>query len=134
MSFDEALARRIRDLLAHRDDVDEKRMFGGIAFLLTGRMFCGLATDDLMVRVGPAFHEAALARPHARPMDFTGRPMVGYVYVAPAGLKGEGLREWVEAGLSFVETLPEKKKAAAKKKVATKKKVAAKKKAAARPR
>jgi TfoX/Sxy family transcriptional regulator of competence genes len=61
--------------------VTEKKMFGGIAFLLDGAMFCGVSGGDLMVRVGAEAHEAALARPHARPMDFTGRPMKGYVFV-----------------------------------------------------
>lgn len=128
VSFDETLGSRIRDLLDARDDVDERRMFGGIAFLLTGRMFCGVVGDDLMVRVGPERYEPAMAEPHVRAMDFTGKPFVGYVYVAPAGVKTKAaLQRWVESGLEFASTLPIKgaKKQSAKKKAS--KKQAAKK-------
>lgn len=107
MAFDEQLGIRIRDLLETRPDIDEQRMFGGIAFLVEGRMFCGIVGDDLMVRVGPERYAAALARKHVRAMDFTGRPFVGYVYVAKQGIASEAsLREWVDAGLSFASTLP----------------------------
>lgn len=109
MAYDEKLADRIRQAVGPRPDVTERRMFGGIAFLLDGKMFCGVATEDLMVRVGPAGHERALSRPHARPMDFTGRPMVGYVYVAPAGLRTiAAVRRWTEEAIAFVATVPAK--------------------------
>ncbi|MBM3216980.1 TfoX/Sxy family protein, partial [Candidatus Poribacteria bacterium] len=85
MPYDENLAERIRRVVAGRHGVTEKRMFGGLAFLLDGKMFCGIANSDLMVRVGPERYEAALSLPHVRPMDFTGRPMTGYVYVGPEG-------------------------------------------------
>jgi len=81
-------------------------MFGGLAFLLGGKTFCGIVKNDLMVRVGPGRYEEALAAPHARPMDFTGRPLTGYVFVAPAGTRKEAaLREWVDQGIAFVSTL-----------------------------
>jgi TfoX/Sxy family transcriptional regulator of competence genes len=106
MAHDEALADRIRRALGHRPDVVERKMFGGLAFLLDGRMFCGIVKDELMVRVGPERYHAALAGPHVRPMDFTGRPMNGYVYVAPGGLKTErSMRRWVEQGAAFVGTV-----------------------------
>ena len=112
MAYDEALAGRIRTVLAKRRGVDEKRMFGGIAFLLGGHMFCGVVKDDLMVRLGPDRHEAALTEPHVRPMDFTGRPMKGYVFVAPAGCRADAaLARWVGLGVEFVAKLPAKTKA-----------------------
>jgi TfoX/Sxy family transcriptional regulator of competence genes len=107
MSYDEKLADRIRRALGPRDDVEERKMFGGLAFLRGGRMFCGIAKDDLMVRVGPEGYEEALEKPHVRPMDFTGRPMKGYVFVAPAGRRTDAaLRAWVNLSASFVGTLP----------------------------
>jgi TfoX/Sxy family transcriptional regulator of competence genes len=109
MAYDEALANRTRDAIGPRKGVSEKKMFGGVAFLLDGKMFCGIANEDLMVRVGPEHHAASLARPHVRPMDFTGRPMNGYVYVGPKGTKTtEAVRTWVELGVAFVATVPAK--------------------------
>jgi len=81
-------------------------LFGGLAFLLNGRMFCGVVKDDLMVRVGPERHKAALAEAHVRPMDFTGRPMNGYVFVGPGGSRTEkAIKRWVDKGAAFVATL-----------------------------
>src|SRR5215831_186013 len=101
MSFDEGLAHRIRDTVSS-EGVAEKKMLGGIAFLLGGHMFCGIAKDDLMVRVGPDRYAEALRQPHARPMDFTGRPMNGYVFVAPPGYESDAaLERWVRWGLDF---------------------------------
>ena len=81
-------------------------MFGGLAFLRDGRMFCGILKDDLMVRVGPECHEAALAEAHARPMDFTGRPMNGYIFVSPGGSRTEkAIKKWVDQAAAFVATL-----------------------------
>lgn len=109
MAYDETLAQRIRELLADKHSVVEKKMFGGIAFMLRGNMCCGIVRDDLMVRVGPERHEEALAQPHARPMDFTGRPMRGMVYVTPEGCRtDEALKRWVELGVKFAATLPPK--------------------------
>lgn len=109
MAYDQGLAQRLRELLEEQMNVTEKTMFGGVAFLLHGSMFVGIVKNDLMVRVGPAEHEAALARPHARPMDFAGRPMKGYVYLAPEGIESDAaLAEWVHLALRFVATLPPK--------------------------
>jgi TfoX/Sxy family transcriptional regulator of competence genes len=107
--FDEFLGGRIRSALATRDDVVEKRMFGGLAFMVGGNMAVGVIGSDLMVRVGPEADAEALARPHARPMDFSGRPMKGYVYVAPEGVDtDEALAAWVDRGVQFASHLPAK--------------------------
>lgn len=109
MAYDEMLAQRIRMALAGRDGVTERKMFGGIAFMVGGNMCCGVVGDDLMVRVGPERHEQALARPHVRPMDFTGRPMKGMAYVAPAGCRAEAdLAAWVDMAADFAASLPHK--------------------------
>jgi len=95
------LAERVRRLLAPRKDFTEKRMFGGVCFLLAGKMCCGTLRDDLVVRVSPERYQQALGERHARPMDFTGRPIRGFVYVAPAGYrKDEDLAKWVERGVA----------------------------------
>ena len=112
MAYDRALALRIHKALARRRGVTEKAMFGGLAFLLQGRMFCGIVGDELMVRVGPDAHAGALARRHVRPMDFTGRPMKGYVFVAAKGLRSAAaLARWVSAGADFVARLGPKRRA-----------------------
>ena len=109
MSFDKGLAQRIRDVLLDQDGLVEKRMFGGIAFMVYGNMACGVVREDLMVRVGPDAYEGALGQPHARPMDFTGRPMRGMVYVDGAGLEEEDdLAAWVLRGVNFAMSLPPK--------------------------
>lgn len=107
MAFDEDLADRIREITDPLKNITEKKMFGGIAFMVGGKMAVGIIGEDLMVRVGPDDHEAALKRAHVRPMDFTGRPMKGYVYVAPEGIRTKAqLAKWVDRGLSFARTLP----------------------------
>jgi TfoX/Sxy family transcriptional regulator of competence genes len=109
MAYDEALAERIRGALAGRDGLTERKMFGGIAFMLNGNMACGIVGDDLMVRVGADGHDDALAQPHARPMDFAGRPMRGMIYVAPAGIEADAnLQRWVDRGAAFAGSLPPK--------------------------
>ena len=109
MSYDEKLAERIHPILQRRHGVTDKKMFGGLAFLLDGRMCCGVIDQDLVVRVGPDRYDGALRRPHTRPMDFTGRPLTGYVYVSPAGCRSdESLAEWISWGADFVATLPAK--------------------------
>ena len=109
MAFDEGLAERIRELLRDRKGVDERRMFGVLAFMLDGRMFVGILGDALMARVGPASYAKALAQKHVREMDFTGRPMKGYVFVAPEGIESDAALEgWVGRCAKFVETLPPK--------------------------
>lgn len=112
MSFDEALATRVRRVLAPRSDVTERRMFGGVCFLVNGSMACGIVKAELCVRVGPDRHEQALAAPHARPMDFTGRPMRGFVYVGAKGLVGSAaLRKWVTLGIQYALSTPQSKHA-----------------------
>lgn len=109
MAYDEGIADRVRAVVAGRDDIDEKPMFGGLCLLAHGNMFAGVQSDTLMLRVGPDAHEEALGGPHARVMDFSGRPMRGFVYVDPPGFASEAqLREWVGLSLAFVDTLPAK--------------------------
>lgn len=109
MAYDEKLAARVRKALAGHKGLSEKRMFGGLAFMLHSKMCCGVLRDDLVVRVGPERHERALSRAHARPMDFTGRPLKGYVFVGPEGLKTKNvLSKWVGEAIDFVSSLPEK--------------------------
>jgi TfoX/Sxy family transcriptional regulator of competence genes len=104
--YDEALAERIRTQLFGRTDVEEKRMFGGLTFMVAGNMCVGIVEEDLMVRVGPDRHEKALARPHARPMDFTKRTPKGFVFVGPEGVARDGdLQRWVTWAIDFVESL-----------------------------
>jgi TfoX/Sxy family transcriptional regulator of competence genes len=110
MAYDEGLAERIRTILDGEAGVSEKKMFGGVAFLLDGKMFVGIVKHDLMVRVGPDAHARALERRHVRPMDFTGKPMTGYVYVAPDGVsEDDELESWVRAGADFVRTMTKAK-------------------------
>ncbi|MCC6431001.1 MAG: TfoX/Sxy family protein [Gemmatimonadaceae bacterium] len=110
MAIDEGLAQRIREALGSAR-VTERKMFGGIAFMSRGHMFVGIAKQRLMVRVGPAAYDDALRKPHVREMDFTGRPLRGYVYVDAEGIeRDEDLAEWVGAGLAFVGTLPAKQR------------------------
>lgn len=107
MAFDEKLADRIRHILIDTDGVSEKKMFGGIAFLLNGHMCVGIVGDRLMVRTGPDAYQSALARPHVSLMDFTGRPMKGMIYVAPEGISDRRkLASWIRAGLDFASSLP----------------------------
>jgi len=109
MAYDEGLAERLRDVFADRRDVVEKKLFGGMAFMLRGHMCVGIVDDALMARVGPDQYEDALKRPHAREMDFTGRPMKGFVYVSPEGFESDkDLQRWVSTCRRFVETLPPK--------------------------
>jgi TfoX/Sxy family transcriptional regulator of competence genes len=113
MAFDENLAERIRKALGGRRDVSEKKMFGGIAFMVRGNMCCGAVGNDLMVRVGSERYESALGRPHARPMDFTGKPLTGMVYVGPKGCTTDAaVARWVDEAAEFAMSLPEKAKGA----------------------
>jgi TfoX/Sxy family transcriptional regulator of competence genes len=108
MAYDEHLAERARNLL-DRADVDERKMFGGIGFLVAGNMSVGVIGDDLIVRVDPDDAEAMLAEAGARPFDFTGRPMKGWLFVAPdATAEDEDLERWVRRGEEFASSLPPK--------------------------
>lgn len=106
MPYDEKLADRVRHALGRRTGIIEKKMFGGLAFLSGGKMFCGILNDELMVRVGPERYADALERPHVRPMDFTGHAMNGYVFVGAAGCARQKMvGTWVDSGAEFVATL-----------------------------
>lgn len=112
MAYDVELAERVRRALSGSKGVTERQMFGGLCFMLGGNMTCGLVGDTLMLRVGPAEYESCLALPHAREMDFTGRPLRGYIYVAPAGIRTDAaLAVWLDRALTFGRTLPAKPRA-----------------------
>ena len=107
MAYDEGLATRVRDVLGDRPGLAEKKMFGGLAFLLHGNMACGVRGDDLIVRVAAEVADAAQGEPGTRPFDLTGRPMKGWILVAPDRTSDEaGLAEWVEAGAGYAASLP----------------------------
>lgn len=107
MAYDEALAQRVRETLRGKRGVTERKMFGGIAFMLRGHMCVGISEGSLMARVGPRNYERALAMDGVREMDFTGKPMRGYVFVGPKSLRSAAdLRRWVELCADFAATLP----------------------------
>lgn len=109
MAYDETLAERLRKALSGASGVTERRMFGGLAFMLDGHMCCGVVGDEVVVRVGPEEYSSALARPHAREMDFTGKPLKGFVYVGPRGVAtDDDLRAWIGRAVQFVRSLPPK--------------------------
>jgi len=109
MAYDERLAQRVREAVEGIAGVEEKRMFGGVGFLVHGNMACGVLRDDMIVRVGPERHEAALAQPHTRLFDITGRAMRGWVMVGPDGHESEdALADWVAQGVAFARSLPAK--------------------------
>ena len=108
MAYDEKLADRVRDILEEEEGVTERKMFGGLAFMVRGHMACGIVGDDLMLRLGAEGAETALERPHVRPMDFTGKPLTGMVFVGAEGLRGAALRRWVGKAVLFVGGLPPK--------------------------
>ena len=109
MAYNEALANRIREALAREKGVDEIKMMGGLCFMIGGHMALGIVGPKLMIRVGPDGYERALARVHAREMDFTGRSMRGFVFVEPAGIKTKrSLASWVAPAAAFARSLPRK--------------------------
>ena len=109
MAYDEGLAERIREVLAEQSGLVEKKMFGGVGFMLHGNMACGVNKDDLIVRVGPERYAEAVVRPHTKPFDMTGRPMKGWVVVTPPGYEDEkDLADWVQEGVKFALSLPPK--------------------------
>ena len=110
MAYDEGLAQRIREELQDHPNMEEKKMFGGLCFMVNRHMCCGIVRDKLMARVGPENYETNLDKEYAEPMDFTGKPMKGMIYIKPDGLKSdEDLNEWLTVCLNFVESLPPKK-------------------------
>ena len=109
MAYDETLADRIRAAVTALDgNVTERKMFGGLAFMLNGHMFAGVVGQALMLRLGEPAASHALSRPHVREMDFTGRPMKGMVFIEPDGLNGTALQRWVTDAAAFVQSLPAK--------------------------
>lgn len=109
MAYDEGLAERIREVLAGNPEIKEKKMFGGLAFMLNGNMACGLIKEDLLVRVGPEKYKKALAQTGAREMDFTGRPSKGTVLVSAEGYEDDKkLTTWIIQGLDYAGSLPAK--------------------------
>ena len=110
MAFDEKLANRIRMILGPLQKITEKKMFGGIAFMYEGKMSVGIVKEDLMVRVNPLEQEKLLDQPYVRPMDFTGRPMKGFLFVGAKAISTQAtLSKWINQSLSYVSSLPEKK-------------------------
>jgi TfoX/Sxy family transcriptional regulator of competence genes len=108
MPFSEALAARIRQHLAGRTNLAEKRMFGGVGFLLNGNLLVGVWKNSLIARLGPEEGDEALKQPHVKEFDITGRAMKGWVLVAPDGLEDGQLEGWIEQAVRFVGTLPGK--------------------------
>ena len=109
MAYNEKLAERIRALLAKYKSVDEIKMFGGLCFTLRGHMCCGIHQGDLMIRLGPERYHKTLTEPHTRPMDITGRPLKGFVFVGPGGYRTvKALAKWIELGVDFASSLPPK--------------------------
>ena len=110
MPFDETLARRIRKVLDGRSDLVEKHMFGGACFMIRGRMCCGIIDSSLMVRLDPDEADRVADEPHVRPMDFTGKPMRGYLFVDAEGIDSpKALKSWVDRSVAHIETMPVKK-------------------------
>ena len=109
MAYDEAVADRARALLSGQPGLGERKMFGGLTFLLNGNMCCGVINDEMMMRIGPERYEEALTRPHVRPCDFTGRPMKGLVMLSGDVLEDGGrLKHWIDAAVAFAGALPPK--------------------------
>jgi len=109
MAYDEGLAQRIRSVLKGTPELVEKKMFGGVGFIVNGNMACGVSGDQLIVRMSEAEHADALARPHVHVFDMTGRPMKGWIVIDPAGVEEDkNLEAWVECGLHFAQGLPPK--------------------------
>jgi TfoX/Sxy family transcriptional regulator of competence genes len=112
MPYNQTLAQRIHMILGERPGLIEKKMFGGVGFMLHGNMVCGVLGDDLIARVGIENSASALSQPFVKPfMGHNGKPMTGWVSVALGGLgNDQALQQWVEKGYAFAQSLPEKKK------------------------
>jgi TfoX/Sxy family transcriptional regulator of competence genes len=109
MAYDELLEARIEKIVAGWKNINKKKMFGGVCHLLNGNMFCGVYKDFLILRLGEANAEKALARPFARPFDITGRPMKGWVMVESQGFESDqALKEWLAQARQFAGALPPK--------------------------
>ena len=120
MGYDLKIAERVRRTLASHRNVVEKQMVGGLSFVVGGSMCCGVTGSALMVRVGAEARQRALARPHVRPMEFTGRPLAGFVLIDPEGFRTDAaLAAWVQQGLDFATTLPAKRPATSRRRLST---------------
>jgi hypothetical protein len=109
MVYDEGLVQRVREVMGELPGYVEKKMFGGVGFMLHGNMACGVNGADPIVRVGPEQYESALAEPHTRPFDMTGRPMKGWVFVTAEGYEADAdLKGWVQRGVAYASSLPAK--------------------------
>lgn len=110
MAYDETLAEKVREVLKGKRNITEKKMFGGLCFLLNGNMLCGVDNKSrLMIRVGPEKYESSLKLKHAQKMDFTGKPMKGMLYIDTDGTKRkDSIKRWLELASGFVKTLPKK--------------------------
>ena len=109
MAYDEGLAQRIREVLEENSGLVEKKMFGGIAFMLQGNMSCGVIGEELIVRVGPERFEAAIGKSHTRAFDFSGRPMKGWIVVESEGYESDrDLENWIGQGVDYALSLPAK--------------------------
>jgi TfoX/Sxy family transcriptional regulator of competence genes len=124
MAYDEVLADRIRDVLLGTPTLEEKKMFGGIGFIIRGHMAVGIMSKgELMVRTTPERAPVLLAKPSAKGFEMNGRTMNGWILIEPDALKGKALRTWINEGIAFAEAQPIKAPGA-KKKMAPKKKTA----------
>jgi TfoX/Sxy family transcriptional regulator of competence genes len=109
MAFDESLAQRIRDALARKKNIEEKKMFGGIGFLLSGNLLVGVWKNSLIARLGPEQGDEALLEPHVKEFDITGKPMKGWVLVEPEGVEDDNqLSAWIRRAVKFIGALPAK--------------------------
>ena len=109
MAYDEGVAERVREIVQSRAGITERKMFGGLAFMSHGHMFIGVLGSTLMARVGPKEYPSALLKRHVREMDFTGKPMKGYVLVEPDGFESDAaLRFWINKSYEFAASLPPK--------------------------
>ena len=109
MAYDEGLAQRVSEILIDLPNLDEKKMFGGIGYMLNGNIAVGVHGDSLIVRTGPEMHGEARQKPHTKEFDITGRPMKGWIMVSPEGVQeDESLQTWVQMGIDFAISLPAK--------------------------
>ena len=109
MPYNEDLARRVRAELGSKVELQEKKMFGGVGFLIGGNLACGVTGNNLIVRVGAENHSVALAKAHTRPFAMGGRPMTGWIEVEPDGCRSEeALKLWIKSGVAFARSLPPK--------------------------
>jgi len=109
MAYDPEVADRLRSVLKRRKGFSERKMFGGIAFLLNGHMCCGVNDQNIVLRLGKDGADKAIRERHTREMDFTGTPLSTMIYVTPAGYRSdEDLKAWVKRAVDFTKTLPPK--------------------------